>query len=96
MWAMVWGRPLPARFARAATERGQQLRGVSFFGYFYLVLGVVWLTIAVTDIVRHAPRGLLQAFQWFAAVGFLSVGAAWLAVFANVKRAERAGQWPER
>jgi hypothetical protein len=97
MWAMVRGRPLPARLARAATERGHQLRwSASFFGYFYLVFGVVWLTIAVTDIARHSTQWLLLAFQWFAAVGFLSLGVAWLAFCANVKRAERAGPWPER
>jgi apolipoprotein N-acyltransferase len=97
MWAMIRGRPLPARLARAATERGHQLRwSASFFGYLYLVLGVLWLTAVVGDVIRHSPQWLLLAFYCFAAVGFLSAGAAWLAVIANVKRAERAGPWPER
>lgn len=97
MWAMVRGCPLPARLARVATERGHQLRwSASFFGYLYLVFGAVWLTIAVTDVVRHSLQWLLLAFQSFAAVGFLSLGVAWLALCANVKRAERAGPWPER
>ena len=79
MWAMVRGRPLPARLARVAIERGCQMRGsASFFGYFYLVLGEVWLTIAVTDVVRNSPEWTLACY-WFAAVGFLSLGAAWLA-----------------
>ena len=95
LWAVLRNRPLPARLARAVTEHGHQLRWTAFFGYFYLVCGAAWLATAVTDVVRHSPHWLLLAFHWFMAVGLFSLGAAWLAVVANIKRAERAGPWPE-
>ncbi len=94
--AMMWGRPLPPRLARAAVQDAPKLQKDAWRGWLFLGIGVafVGLSIAEADTSR---------IHWWVPIGYVAVAAGWmwsggqmLLTARQARRAVRDRYWPER
>jgi hypothetical protein len=94
-WAMVRGRPLPPRLARAAVQYAPRLQRHSYLGYLLLAMGLLHVPFVIW--------GVSHRFGWWMAVAWLAVGLCWLLLGGwwlwltrRAGRAVRDGFWPEQ
>jgi hypothetical protein len=91
--AMIWGRPLPPVLARVAVQHAPMLQTQAWYGYFLVMLGVVFAGFTALAIWTVEWPG---AVAGLAAVAQLLIGATWLRAVRRARRATREQHWPER
>jgi hypothetical protein len=94
--AMIRGRPLPPRLARAAVQYAPKLHSQAWLGWFLLVMGLLYALFG-------AVQALAGGFVWWlpvcweiAAVIGLVGSWQWFRVARRAGRAAQDGFWPER
>jgi hypothetical protein len=93
--AMMWGRPLPPRLARAAVQYAPKLQRQSWRGWLLL--------LALFFAVPGVGLGSTPGVSWWVPVGYAIVAVGWLLqagqwlwAARRAGRAVREGHWPER
>ncbi len=94
--AMVFGRPLPPRLARAAVEYAPTLRRQAWLGYLLLATGLLYVAGATLEIVKRGSPWWDWASYEVLGVVWLIVSVVWFRAMRRAGRAVRDGYWPER
>jgi hypothetical protein len=95
--AMLWCRPLPPRLARVAVQHAPMMGTQAWFGYWMIVLGLIFgLSAAMTAGLAAGVVSVVSILLAVAPVLWLLLGASWLRAVARARRAARTGQWPVR
>ena len=93
--AMIFGRPLPPRLARAAVEYAPTLRSQAWLGCLQLVVGALYAAGALVEILMHGSPWWEWAVHEVLGVGCLTLGVLWFRAARRAGRAARDGYWPE-
>lgn len=94
--AMMLGRPLPPRLARAAAEHAHHLQTQSWYGWLTLAFGLLFGVLAALGAGGHVMAWWMPVGWALIGVCWLGVSAVWFRAVARAKRAVRDGRWPER
>ena len=95
--AMMWGRPLRPRLARAAVQHAPMMQTQAWYGYWLIVVGLLFTVPAGLTAGSSGPLIKVVAIVLGVdAVRWFVLGAGWLRAVARARRAARTGQWPER
>ena len=94
--AMVRGRPLPPRLARAAVQYAPKLHSQAWLGWLLLGMSLLYALLGVI-------QALVGGFVWWlpvsweiAAAIWLTGSGWWLRATRRAGRAVREGYWPEQ
>lgn len=93
--AMMLGRPLPPRLARAAVQYAPTLQSQAWLGYLLLMMGALFVAMGTVQIFTHGFPWWESACYAVAGVGWLTTGVWWFWAARRAGRAARTGQWPE-
>jgi hypothetical protein len=93
--AMILGRPVPPRLARAAVEYAPELQREAWVGYLSAGMAVLYVLLGVVGIVHWVNWWMPVAWMSFG-VAWLLLGLWWLWAVRRAGKTVREGRWPER
>ena len=94
--AMIRGRPLPPRLARAAVQYAPTLHSQAWAGWFLLVMSLLYAVLGAVQALGGGFGWWLPAGWEILAVTGLAGSRMWFRAARRAGRAAQEGYWPER
>jgi len=93
--AMIRGRPLPPRLARAAVQYAPELHSQAWLGWFLLVMSLLYALVGAGQALWGGHGWWLFAGWEVLAVIALAASRQWFRAARRAGQAARDGLWPE-